>query len=189
MPDLVFRLKTEHKKDRGGQQMSLFCKKAHPVSSLKEVCDCVLLIDMQTEFVPHIRTGRAEIIIERQIKTIEMSSNENIPIIVLEYVGAGPTIHQLNSELKKNKRIFFLKKNYDSGFSNTQLCQLLYDLECKKLLLMGVNAQYCVKATANDAILEDFEIATSEDLISGMSHHAFHDDIPWYRKNGTLISV
>ncbi len=170
--------------------MFFFCeKKALPVSSLKEVCDCVLLIDMQTKFVTHIRAGRAKIIIERQIKIIEMSRNENIPIIILEYVGAGPTIHELNSELKKNKKVFFLAKIYNSGFTNERLCQLLHDLGCKKLLLMGVNAQYCVKATANDAILKGFEIATSEDLISGMSHHAYHDDIPWYRKNGTLISV
>ena len=169
--------------------MSLFCRKAHPVSSLKEVCDCVLLIDMQTKFVPHIRTGRAKIIIERQIKIIEMSRNENIPIIVLEYIGEGPTIHQLNSELKKNKNVFYLTKIYDSGFTNERLCHLLYGIGCKKLLLMGVNAQYYVKATANDAILEGFEIATSKDLISGMSRHARHDDIRWYKKNGTLISV
>ncbi len=54
---------------------------------------------------------------------------------------------------------------------------------------MGINAQYCVKSTAEDGIALGYKIVTSQDLISGQEHHDTHDDCDWFAGNGTLVTV
>ena len=48
---------------------------------------------------------------------------------------------------------------------------------------MGINADYCVKETANGAIDEGFSIFTAKDLLSGMDHHSLDNSEEWYEDN------
>lgn len=149
----------------------------------------VLLIDMQETFVKNMRIGRAPLIIERQIQILRHCAQVDIPVAVLEFSLKGRTISVLRKTLHTVPRVRVFKKRTDSGFENKNLKKQLEDWQVQNLILMGINAQFCVKATAQDALKNGFAISTSPDLISGQSNHAIHDDIAWYRANGSLIAV
>ncbi len=158
-----------------------------PKTTLDKV-DAVILVDMQKKFVPDIRKGRAEVIIRKQQEVIRACAEKDVPIVVLEYDCCGKTIKALKRELRKVPRVLYLKKYHDSGFIGTVLGELLFTWNARTLLLMGVNAQCCVRSTASDALRHGFTVVTAPDLISGTEYHDPHDDIRWYQKNGSILS-
>lgn len=149
----------------------------------------VILIDMQTRFVEHLRTGEAERIIPNQLTALKHCNKTGIPIIVLEYDSRkhssfGKTIAVLRSEAKKNSKGCLIRKEWNSGFVMTGLHSYLESLRVKNLFLMGINADHCVKQTAKDAIRRGYEIATSKDVISGQERHSKDNSLRWFQANG-----
>jgi nicotinamidase/pyrazinamidase len=52
-----------------------------------------------------------------------------------------------------------------SGFQDTDLAQQLRDLGCTRLFIGGLAADYCVRATALDALAAGFEVVVLADAI------------------------
>ncbi len=151
----------------------------------------VLLIDMQKKFVRNLREKEAERIIPNQIHIIQLCKKENIPFFVLELDkdDYGETISELKEEISQLEQgmVTFIQKTSNSGFKNTDLEILLKNREIKKIFFMGINADYCVHATASDALKKGFEIVTSNDVISGQDHHSRNNSIDWYKNNGACL--
>jgi nicotinamidase-related amidase len=143
----------------------------------------LILVDMQTKFVKKLREGEASRIIPNQLAVIEHCNRANIPIIVLELRKRefGKTIRTLTSAAKKNPRFLLIEKEYDSGFNETALYSYLKSLDIKRLFIIGINTDYCVKATASDAIKLGYEILTSNQVISGQSGHREDNSIRWFK--------
>lgn len=151
----------------------------------------VLLIDMQPHFIIELPEGEKERIVSSQIEVIRRCGRERIPIFVIEYADEGDTIRELRREIRRARKateIYRMKKTTDSAFSNGNLAALLRGLGIERLYLMGINAGACVKETAESAIACGFSIITSPEVISAASHHAGDHSIPWYRKNGSLVT-
>ena len=55
-----------------------------------------------------------------------------------------------------------------SGFHGTELAKILRDKGVKRVVVCGIATDYCVRATANDAIQEGFEVLVLEDVIRGV---------------------
>lgn len=146
----------------------------------------VILVDMQEYFLQNIDLLKRAKIINEQIKVIWFCIKNNIPIVVLEYRRCGPTINQLLSEIKKVPINKFVLKDYDNGFDETGLEEILNDLGGKNLLFMGVNANVCVRLTAEGALIRNFKIISSDDLITGPKHQNDHTE--WYIKNGVYFN-
>ena len=56
-----------------------------------------------------------------------------------------------------------------SGFEGTNLAEILKERGIKKVYICGVATEYCVKATALDAIKHGFEVYILKDAIKGIN--------------------
>ena len=56
-----------------------------------------------------------------------------------------------------------------SGFEGTNLAEILKERGVKKVYLCGVATEYCVRATALDALKEGFEVYLLQDAIKGIN--------------------
>lgn len=147
----------------------------------------VILIDMQPGFVSRLRRGEADRIVPSQVAVLKFCKEKNIPIVILEFFGSGSTVQTLADEIGSYDKVKIIEKNYNDGFRNTVLNAHLKLIGAKKLFLMGINADFCVRETAEGAIERGYKIITSDKVIAGMPHHSQNNSLPWYRKNGVCV--
>ena len=55
-----------------------------------------------------------------------------------------------------------------SGFHGTPLAKILHEKGVKRVVVCGIATDYCVRATAHDALQEGFEVVVLEDAIRGV---------------------
>lgn len=126
-----------------------------------------LIIDMQEKFLSEIdETGKWNMI-DAQKKIIKRLSEKNAPIIILEYRGYGGTIEELIQEIDFASNGISLIKGENDGFKGTKLHSILKRNHSHHLILMGVNATFCVKETAIGALIRKYQIYTARELIAG----------------------
>jgi nicotinamidase/pyrazinamidase len=58
-----------------------------------------------------------------------------------------------------------------SGFHGTNLAKFLRDKGVRRVVVCGIATDYCVRATAHDALHEGFEVLVLEDAIRGVEVH------------------
>lgn len=153
---------------------------------------------MQQLYVGNLRPGCAEIIIPAQQRVLEACCELEVPVIVVEMVGAGKTITPLlDIILRCPKRDFVYKgeKNRPTcdGFSNPHLLHTLRKWNTSCILIMGINAAYCVKATIHTGICRyNLEFILSPNLIGGANStrnfiHPVDDCVPYFRSIGVGV--
>jgi len=59
-------------------------------------------------------------------------------------------------------------KDAYSGFEGTGLAKILHEKGVKRVVVCGIATDYCVSATAHDALKEGFEVLVLEDAIRGV---------------------
>lgn len=148
-----------------------------------------LLIDMQLPFIGELRSGSLDRILPYQLDTLAYCAEHDIPVVVIEYIGEGSTHRELRDVLRMVPRRFRVRKRCNDGFSTMMLERALNRWRIDTLFLMGINAAYCVKATASTALKRGFKIATSADVIAGAreDNHPHDDDIGWYNTEGIVV--
>ena len=142
---------------------------------------------MQYHFVDGLDTREAVArLVLSQIAILRRCQKEDIPVVVLEYVGCGATIEDLETELAKLQTVIRIAKSNESGFSNPELDDALRGLGVGTLFLMGINAEACVLETAQDARRLGYAVVTNSELIASANANA---DIysTWYRANGVFV--
>ena len=146
----------------------------------------VILIDMQTDFIDEIEHKKRKEIIQGQIGVLQACSKNDIPVITLEYANHGGTIAILRRYIGRVPRTQTIIKKCDDGFSNQQLKDELDKLDAKTLLLMGINANHCVKRTAESALKLGYRTVTAHNLIANGcacdGHCSNYQE--WYTANG-----
>jgi nicotinamidase/pyrazinamidase len=58
-----------------------------------------------------------------------------------------------------------------SGFHGTDLAKILRDKGVQRVVVCGIATDYCVRATAHDALHEGFQVLVLEDAIRGVEVH------------------
>lgn len=147
----------------------------------------VLLIDMQDFFVQHIADKDAYEMIRRQVDVLDYCRRHDVPVFFLEFLGFKKTIEILSNKAAKLRKYKSVIKRSDDGFEKTDLAAQLHAEGVRKVMLMGINASYCVKNTAAGAINNGFSIMTSRQLIADEGScptKEFEISIGWYKKNG-----
>lgn len=144
----------------------------------------VILIDMQPGYLKLLNKKERKRIIPNQIQVIRYCRLNSIPLIILEYAGEGATINILLKKAKKVPDLKILKKHYNSGFTNPELAKHLKRLGVGTVLLMGINADFCVKATGLGAIMHGLRIVTANSLIAGLPFHSKNNSSLWFLSNG-----
>jgi len=144
----------------------------------------IFLIDMQDKFLGRIDTREQEREIPNQIKVLEYAQENNLPIYVLEYEGKGETTARLKRQLS-NGEYETITKPDDNGFLGTDLDALLTDDEIENIVLMGINASFCVKRTATGAKDAGYRIITSPEVISDpIRDDCREESLEWYYSEG-----
>lgn len=148
----------------------------------------VLLIDMQDHF---INTEEKKNLVPNHISVIRFCAEKNIPVVVLEFSNRGQTTKALREEVNKlpKENVCWLKKYYNDAFCCTKLHKELQSKGIRTLLLMGINAGYCIYSTGRSAIKHGYKIVTSGDLIAGyIGNKEIHCSNPeWYMRNGVYV--
>lgn len=101
--------------------------------------DAIVIVDMQPTFAPAVNDKISDSI----IRTIDKT---DCPVFVLEYYGAGETIHKIKNSLK-HKEHFYRQKFSNDGSS--ELVEMFENVisQPKDILFTGVNINCCVLDT------------------------------------------
>jgi nicotinamidase/pyrazinamidase len=85
---------------------------------------------------------------------------------VAETPGAElhPPLRAVEGDIIIHKGVELEGQGY-SGFDSTQLAERLRKLQVKRVLVTGIATEYCVRATALDALKEGFETFVVGDLV------------------------
>lgn len=139
---------------------------------------CLLVIDMQEDYVGD----------SRNVKMYPYNTKELIDLInekILEYPSES-VIYIVNKffwELsRKPKKLVdglsvisnnVFEKRKASCFSNKQLLAYLLNINARELELVGVDGNYCIKASAIDGVVNGYKILFNESLIGIGNHGKF----------------
>jgi len=152
-----------------------------------------LIIDMQPEFLKFISPKEKENMIQCQVNMIHYFSDNGIPLFILEFCGQGKTIEDITKRIDFSKNERPIIKTIEDGFYRTGLHQLLKKQKSKKIILMGINAYYCVKETAEGAIDKGYEIYTARNLIAEKARYTDREMNTkienWYNTSGTYFKT
>lgn len=129
----------------------------------------VLIIDMQDGLVSKLAPIEYESLLRCQLQLIEVCGQFNIPVIMLELDcnRFGKTVSVLKeAAIKYLKILVSLEKDENSAFSVMQLEDILKAMGVNTLILSGINASFCVLATARAAFRLGFNVIVDECLIA-----------------------
>jgi nicotinamidase-related amidase len=151
---------------------------------LRHIADnpAVIVIDMQHHFLKAV--PEKEKLITSQSHILYYCWENDIPVAAVEYVYHGKTEEYLRGIIEKVPRHSFVEKRQVNGFSNPRLDEILGSWKPDKLLLMGVNASFCVLDLAESALERGYGIMTAHQLIADEEYFKKRKkSLGWYRKN------
>lgn len=147
----------------------------------------VIIVDMQSYYVGELSEHDKNVIITEQIRLIEKSSQLGRPVIVLEMDTKSATITELKNKLADLEKHFEILKPDSDGFCNHELEFMLRRLSVTHLIITGINASFCVLATAKSALRLGFTVLTSQFLLADDPYYkAKNKSLHWYDCVGAL---
>ncbi|MBI5126601.1 MAG: cysteine hydrolase [Candidatus Taylorbacteria bacterium] len=130
----------------------------------------VIIIDMQDFFLRNFPVSISNKLLDNQKEIINICVIKKLPFILLEYKAGGiirgETTLKLRKLLKNSKVI--IKAN-NSGFTHTNLDEILRDVHIGTVLLMGLNANGCIQDTSIGALHRGYKVITSKGIIASSS--------------------
>lgn len=146
-----------------------------------------VLVDMQDEFLDVLNEERRDILIQSNREMLRYCSDNNILIVILEFLGYGATVKEISEVVKYAKRVEIIGKGHDDGFIGTQLDNTLKKEYIKNITTGGVSACSCVKYTANHAMKNKYGVYTAKQLIADpdcpRKPQLFQESLCWYSWN------
>jgi nicotinamidase-related amidase len=145
----------------------------------------LVIIDMQEHFVT--RNGDQEkgqnpavlqTVIYKQKLLIDRAKQRNMPILLVEYSGIGPTNPELKNHIGDYAKVKTVLKNTDGLFneSNTGLAEtksILTQWGTKDLIIVGANGGACVEQTIAGALTAGFNVYAYTDGIADFNAESF----------------
>ncbi|MBI2103183.1 cysteine hydrolase [Candidatus Woesearchaeota archaeon] len=144
-----------------------------------------LLIDMQSGFLDNALEDTRKKLFFAQKQVLRFCAEENIPVVVLEYEGKGKTVYDLQQKVDLVPTFLTLEKKSDDGFFRTSLDEQLHRWNATDLLVMGINASYCVLETCDSAVRKGYRLHTARDCIRNTCR-CCPTKYDWYEKHSKL---
>lgn len=124
----------------------------------------LLVVDMQDDFFSNEESQKS---LNEILGVVNFSADvfrkADQPVIFIQDVdaGDGPDSRgfQLFNQLNVKDTDFFISKKYSNSFWQTNLKELLKELNVGMVLICGFAAEYCVQATYQGALERGFEPA------------------------------
>lgn len=148
-----------------------------------------VLIDMQQGFYERGGTTNSEglkNLVFNQQRLLKWSVQNNIPVLVFEYVGFGKTDPKL-MKILTNHKYKVIQKNTDGGFYSISKDETLATLKkwnVDALIVAGINGPYCVKSTIEGALENGYDVMTTAWVIGNINYNPpTFPNGSWYFKN------
>ncbi|CAH0160871.1 nicotinamidase-related amidase [Pseudomonas frederiksbergensis] len=133
----------------------------------------LLIIDVQRALC----TGEYECFdIQRVIDTINGLSTKarvaNIPVILIQHEEEGDLLQygaegwQLADGLKTSPHDLRVRKTTPDSFYQTHLHEHLQELDVERLIICGLQTDYCVNATVREALSRGYDVVLASDAHS-----------------------
>ena len=165
----------------------------------------LLVIDIQENLVNpasrmHIDISNIDQFFNNVNHTIDSFENSGLPVLyitnewsnfLLNWItgnackkggkGVGP-----DSRLRRvNMNVY--RKSTSSALHNTQLLKDLQDWKVSELVLVGLFAEHCVKATMMDALKNDFKVTVITDALGSKNKRNLRRSLEYYRRKGATL--
>ena len=108
----------------------------------------LVIIDMQNSFT----TSKDTTTTKNVLIQIKKAKKDNVPILVLEYVGHGETKFKIKRSLKKYEKVYYVKKVNDNGSVELMLCVCKHKINVQRFIVCGVNISFCVAGTTSGLV-------------------------------------
>jgi nicotinamidase-related amidase len=113
---------------------------------------------------------RPQALVDHAVSLVSAARDTDTPVVFIQHSeGAGEvfeegSIHwELHESLTPRPNDKVLKKYASSAFEGTELARMLAGLEAKKLVLCGLQSEFCVYNTAKSALALGYEVVIAED--------------------------
>jgi len=148
--------------------------------------NCLIVIDMQNDFLDRLGDdSRAELILNTN-QLIDLFRASDCPVIWIQQLLSpdlsdapllmrdrrisvvidGTSGAEIHSDLSRHDEDTVVTKKRYSAFFGTNLEQVLSDLAPKQVTLAGINTHACVRTTAIDAYQRDFRVLLASDCLA-----------------------
>lgn len=122
----------------------------------------LLVIDVQNEYI----SGKLPIqypinSLDNIFKAVDTANEKNIPVILIQHTSLqenaltfkkGSNEWEIPNELLSRKYHHIIEKNLPSSFNNTNLEQVLKDMDIDTITIAGYMSQMCCDTTARQAM-------------------------------------
>lgn len=165
--------------------------------------DALIIVDMQTALVEAEPYNRVTVI--ENIKVLlDSCRKKGIPVIYVQHDGGmgdelehgsvGWTIYKDIAPLPDEK---IFEKHYNSAFRKTGLHEYLQEKGIKKIILCGMQTEYCLDVTCKVAFEYEYEVTIPQSttttfdnaFASGRDLAEYYENKIWNNRYAQVISV
>jgi len=129
----------------------------------------ILLIDVQSGFTDDLNKKDLDEILTAEKVILQEAIKYSIPVAVLEFKGEYSTLPVLRKLIARTKHKY-IRKIKNDGFTTIQLDKKLQYWQTKKIIVTGLNANYCVRSTVNSG-MKKYQMISSIDLVNSIEEH------------------
>lgn len=137
----------------------------------------VFVIDMQGGFYDRGGTRETEglqRLVQTQRRLLSWAVSYDVPVLVFEYRGFGPTNNRL-TDLLQGHRFEVVQKQVDGAFnyydSATPSREILERWGVSNLIVSGINGNACVLATVMGALRLGYRVITASDIVGDLNYN------------------
>ena len=129
----------------------------------------LLVVDMQKALTEDEELYDAEAFMDRNIRLIDAARKNNVEVIFVQHdagEGSGFSIGDEDFEIdprvapKEGEKVFV--KTINSCFGNKEFKAYMEQQEDKRLMVIGLQTNYCIDATVKSAFERGFEVIVPE---------------------------
>ena len=154
----------------------------------------LLVVDMQKALTEDGELYDAEAFMDRNIRLIEAARKNNVEVIFVQHdagEGSGFSVGDEDFEIdprvapKDGEKVFV--KTINSCFGNTDFKAYMEQQEDKRLMVIGLQTNYCIDATVKAAFERGFDVIVPEgtnstfdnNYMTGETTVAYYNEDVW----------
>ncbi len=163
----------------------------------------LLVIDIQKGITDN-RLYNFEGFIRDTKRIIESARENNVEVIYVQHddgPGTGFSVGDLDFEIadqvapEESDEIFY--KNINSCFGNEDLVQYLQGIEDKRLMVVGLQTNFCIDATVKSAFERGYKVIIPKgtnstfdnDYMDGETTYRYYNEMMWPDRFAQCVSV
>ena len=154
----------------------------------------LLVVDMQRALTEDEELYDAEAFMDRNIRLIDAARKNNVEVIFVQHdagegsgFSAGDEGYEIDPRVapKEGEKVFV--KTINSCFGNKKFKAYMEQQEDKRLMVIGLQTNYCIDATVKSAFERGFDVIVPEgtnstfdnDYMTGETTVAYYNEYVW----------